>query len=123
MDLQKIRGITEALSNEIVNLEQFTSNLELKQIELTDKENSLNAREKSLVNRESVLLNKKSSIELRDKDITRNKEGKIISIIQHEEDWLGRPVYVEYKDSGEINRVTGQDSGGKRIRISHTRKV
>ena len=57
-----------------------------------------------------------------DKDITRNKEGKIISIIQHEEDWLGRPVYVEYKDSGEINRVTGQDSGGKRIRISHHKR-
>ena len=84
MDLQKIRGITEALSNEIVNLEQFTSNLELKQIELTDKENSLNAREKSLVNRESVLLNKKSSIELRDKDITRNETD-----LKHKQEKIG----------------------------------
>ncbi|MEK6819859.1 MAG: hypothetical protein AABY03_01520 [Nanoarchaeota archaeon] len=55
-------------------------------------------------------------------DITRDENFKVTSRTEYETDWLGRPIYMEYKDSGKVDQITGQDLDGKRIRVSHNKR-
>ncbi|MEK6898369.1 MAG: hypothetical protein AABX28_03365 [Nanoarchaeota archaeon] len=55
-------------------------------------------------------------------DITRDENFKVTNRTEYETDWLGRPIYVEHKDSGEVDQITGQDLDGKRIRVSHNKR-